>query len=157
MFGVTVAGAAAVTQPQGEETMHKTNGIVWTALLILAIATTALAAGSPVTNVTVGKAQKLIKERAGKADFVILDVRTPDEFAEGHIDGAVNLDVLSPGFEKGLRVLDRNRSYLVYCRTGNRSRRATLTMEALGFRSIFHMTEGIVKWKQQARPLTRPS
>ena len=47
-------------------------------LLTLTIAGTALAAGSPVTNVTVGKAQKLIKERAGKADFVILDVRTPD-------------------------------------------------------------------------------
>jgi rhodanese-related sulfurtransferase len=137
--------------------MQRRNGIVWTVLLILAVVTTAVAAGSPVRNVTVGKAQKLIKEHAGRADFVILDVRTPGEFAEGHIDGAVNLDIQSPAFEKGLRALDRSRSYLVYCRTGNRSRRATLTMEALGFRSIFHMTEGIVKWKQQTRPLARPS
>jgi len=137
--------------------MQRRNGILWIVFFTLTIAGTALAAGSPVTNVTVGKAQKLITERAGKADFVILDVRTPDEFAEGHIDGAVNLDVQSPDFEKGLRKLDRTKSYLVYCRTGNRSRRATLTMDALGFRSIFHMTEGIVKWKQQTRPLTRPS
>ena len=137
--------------------MQRRNGILWIVFFTLTIAGTALAAGSPVTNVTVGKAQKLITERAGKTDFVILDVRTPDEFAEGHIDGAVNLDVQSPNFEKGLRKLDRTKSYLVYCRTGNRSRRATLTMEALGFRSIFHMTEGIVKWKQQTRPLTRPS
>jgi rhodanese-related sulfurtransferase len=86
-----------------------------------------------------------------------LDVRTPGEFAEGHIKGAVNLDVQSPTFEKGLRKLDRKRSYLVYCRTGNRSRRATLAMEELGFRSIFHMTEGIVKWKQQNLPLSSPS
>jgi rhodanese-related sulfurtransferase len=89
---------------------------------MLAIATTTAAAGSPVANVTVGKAQKLIKEHAGKADFVILDVRTPAEFAEGHIDRAVNLDVQSRDFEKRLRTLDRNKSYLVYCRTGNRSR-----------------------------------
>jgi len=129
---------------------------MWVFFVILAVAAPA-AAGSPVTNVTVAKAQKLIKERAGKADFVILDVRTPTEFAEGHIDRAVNLDVQSRDFEKGLRKLDREKSYLVYCRTGNRSRKATVAMEALGFRSIFHMTEGVVRWKQQNLPLARPS
>ena len=136
--------------------MQRRSAIMWVFFVILAVAAPA-AAGSPVTNVTVAKAQKLIKERAGKADFVILDVRTPTEFAEGHIDGAVNLDVQSPNFEKGLRALDRRMSYLVYCRTGNRSRRATIVMEALGFRSIFHMTEGIVMWKQQNLPLVRQS
>ena len=136
--------------------MQRRSAIMWVFFVILAVATPALA-GSPVTNVTVGKAQKLIKERAGKADFVILDVRTPDEFAEGHINGAVNLDVQSRDFEKELRKLDREKSYLVYCRTGNRSRRATIAMEALGFRSIFHMTEGIVMWKQQNLPLIRQS
>lgn len=137
--------------------MQRRNGSAWIVLFVLAIAMTTAAAGSPVANVTVGKAQKLIKEHAGKADFVILDVRTPGEFAEGHLKGAVNLDVQSPTFEKGLRALDRKKSYLVYCRTGNRSRRATLTMEAQGFRSIFHMNEGIVMWKQQNLPLVRPS
>jgi len=125
-------------------------------LLTLTMVTTA-AAGSAVKNMTVGKAQTLMTERAGKADFAILDVRTPEEFAEGHIAGAVNLDVQSRDFEKKLRALDREKSYLVYCRTGNRSRTATVAMEALGFRSIFHMNEGIVKWKQQNLPLTRPS
>jgi rhodanese-related sulfurtransferase len=136
--------------------MQGRGGIVWVFLFVLAVATPALA-GSPVTNVTVGNAHKLIEERAGKSDFVILDVRTPGEFAEGHIGGAVNLDVQSSAFEKKLRALDRNKSYLVYCRTGNRSRQAILAMEALGFRSIFHMNQGIVKWKQQQLPLTRPS
>lgn len=137
--------------------MRGRKGIVWVIFFTMVIAGTALAAGSAVTNVTVGKAQKLIKERGGKTDFVILDVRTPEEFAEGHIRGAVNLDVQSPDFEKRLRPLDRSKSYLVYCRTGNRSRRATVAMGMLRFRSIFHMTEGIVKWKQQNLPLVRPS
>lgn len=123
-------------------------------LLVLTLAVVA-AAGSAVTNVTVGKAQTLMKEHAGKPDFVILDVRTPEEFADGHIDGAVNLDVQSRDFETKLRALDRKKSYLVYCRTGNRSRQAVIAMEALGFRSIFHMNEGIVKWKQQNLSLTR--
>lgn len=130
--------------------------MAWVLLLVLVVAMPA-AAGSAVTNVTVGKAQTLMKERAGRADFVILDVRTPEEFAEGYIAGAVNLDVQERDFEKKLRALDRKKSYLVYCRTGNRSRRATVAMEGLGFRSIFHMNEGIVKWKQQNLPLTRPS
>jgi rhodanese-related sulfurtransferase len=137
--------------------MERRAAIIVMGLLALTLITPVWARGSPVTNVTVGKAQKLIKERAGKPDFVILDVRTPEEFAEGHLGGAVNLDVQSREFEKGLRALDRNKSYLVYCRTGNRSRRATLAMEALGFRSIFHMNEGIVKWKQQNLPLASPS
>jgi rhodanese-related sulfurtransferase len=136
--------------------MQRGVAIAWVLLLVLAVAMPA-PAGSAVTNVTVGKAQTLMKERAGKADFVILDVRTPEEFAEGHIDGAVNLDVQAKDFEKKLRPLDRKKNYLVYCRTGNRSRKATVAMEALGFRSIFHMNEGIVKWKQQNLPLTRPS
>ena len=136
--------------------MKRGIGIAWILLLVSAVAMPVMG-GSAVTNVSVGKAQTLLKERAGKADFVIVDVRTPEEFAEGHIDGAVNLDVQARDFEKKLRVLDRKKSYLVYCRTGNRSRKATVAMEALGFRSIFHMNEGIVKWKQQNLPLTRPS
>jgi rhodanese-related sulfurtransferase len=137
--------------------MESRGAFVWVALFALTLGATAWAGGATVTNVTVGKAQKLIKERAGKADLVILDVRTPGEFAEGHIKGAVNLDVQSPRFEKGLRALDQKKSYLVYCRTGNRSRRAILAMQAQGFRSIFHMNEGIVMWKQQNLPLAHPS
>jgi rhodanese-related sulfurtransferase len=137
--------------------MERTFSNAGAAILVCVLVATAWAGGSSVANVTVGTAQKLIKERAGNADFVILDVRTPGEFAEGYIDGAVNLDVQSRDFDKRLRALDRNKSYLVYCRTGNRSRQAVLAMEALGFRAIFHMNEGIVKWKQQNLPLARPS
>ena len=137
--------------------MKSSRTIVFMAAALALTLTATAWAGSPVTDVTVRRAQKLIKEHAGKTDFVILDVRTPGEFAEGHLDGAVNLDVQSPTFEKRLRALDRTRSYLVYCRTGNRSRRATIAMQARGFRSIFHMTEGIVKWKQQDLPLAHPS
>jgi rhodanese-related sulfurtransferase len=134
------------------------RSVIWAAVLgCVSVATTIVVAGSPVTDVTVGKAQALIRERAGTPDFAILDVRTPAEFAEGHVAGAVNMDVQASDFEARLRPLDRAKTYLVYCRTGNRSRGAIQTMERLGFRSVFHMTEGIVGWQRQKLPLSRSS
>jgi rhodanese-related sulfurtransferase len=129
-------------------------GIVF---FVVTVGAVAMAAGPSVTDVTVGQAQKLIKERAGNADFVILDVRTPAEFTEGHLAGAVNLDVQAPDFETRIRALDRTKTYLVYCRTGNRSRKAIQAMDRLGFGSVFHMTQGIVGWQQQKLPLSRAS
>jgi rhodanese-related sulfurtransferase len=130
---------------------------VWFVSSLVTISTLALAAGSVVTDVTVGKAYSLTQERAGQADFVVLDVRTPGEFAESHLAGAVNLDVQAVDFETRLRGLDRTKTYLVYCRTGNRSRKAIQAMQRLGFQSVFHMTQGIVGWQQQKLPLARPS
>jgi rhodanese-related sulfurtransferase len=128
------------------------------ALVLLAGAVIAPAgAGSRVTDITVEQARQLIQARSGKAELVILDVRTPAEFTEGHIAGAVNLDVSAPDFEKRLGALDRGTTYLVYCRTGNRSVRAVQAMERLGFGSVYHMTQGIVGWQQKKLPLSRVS
>jgi len=128
------------------------------ALALLAGALIAPAgAGSRVTDITVEQARELIQQRSGTSDFVILDVRTPAEFTEGHIGGAINPDISAPGFEKRLGALDRGKTYLVYCRTGNRSLRAVQAMERLGFRSVYHMNQGIVAWQQKRLPLSRTS
>ncbi len=66
-------------------------------------------------------AAALIGAHAGNPAFVLLDVRTPEEFAHGRIAGAVNLDYRGADFQGDLARLDRSRTYLVYCRTGNRS------------------------------------
>jgi len=125
--------------------------------LVIAAAVAPVGAGSRVTDVTVEQAYDLIRQQSGKANLVILDVRTPAEFREGHIEGAILLDVSAPDFEKRLGTLDRGKSYLVYCRTGNRSARAVQAMERLGFRSIYHMNQGILGWQQKKLPLSRPS
>jgi rhodanese-related sulfurtransferase len=125
--------------------------------LLGAIVVSPAAPGTRLTDVTVEQAHELIRQHAKKADFVILDVRTPAEFAEGHIAGAVNLDIADPGFEARLGALDRSKSYLVYCRTGNRSLRAVQAMQRLGFRSVYHMHQGIVAWQQMKLPLSRAS
>jgi rhodanese-related sulfurtransferase len=71
------------------------------------------------------------------ADTVVVDVRTPAEFAEGHLDGAVNIDVSAPGFATVIADLPVAGSYVVYCRSGNRSAQAVAQMEQLGFTDVF--------------------
>jgi phage shock protein E len=69
-------------------------------------------------------------------DTVLIDVRTPAEFATGHLEGAVNIDVQSPDFEARITQLDPEGDYVVYCRSGNRSGQAITRMEALGFSDL---------------------
>jgi rhodanese-related sulfurtransferase len=116
-----------------------------------------LAAGTRITDVTVNQARELIPQRARDAQLVILDVRTPEEFAEGHLSGAVNVNLMAPDFESRLAGLNRGQTYLVYCRTGNRSAKAIQTMGRLGFRSVYHMFEGIVGWQKEGLPLSTSS
>lgn len=67
------------------------------------------------------------------ADAVVIDVRTPSEFAEGHLEGAVNIDLQSGAFEQQLATLPLDGNYVVYCRSGNRSGQAVEIMRGLGF------------------------
>ena len=92
--------------------------------------------------VTTQEAYSLIQENQDNHDFVILDVRTPREFAGGHIEGAVNLDYNAPTFKNDLNSLDKTKVYLVYCRTGRRSKGAFDMMKALEFQEVYHMLGG---------------
>jgi rhodanese-related sulfurtransferase len=99
--------------------------------------------------VTVEQARTLLHARGSKPDFIVLDVRTPGEFAGGHLPGAINMDVQSGDFETRLGALDRGKAYLVYCRSGNRSRRATQAMERMRFESVYHLSEGMLGWEKK--------
>ncbi len=70
------------------------------------------------------------------ADTVVIDVRTPAEFAEGHLDGAVNIDVQGADFDAKVSELPTDGDYVVYCRSGNRSAAAIERMKGLGFTNL---------------------
>jgi rhodanese-related sulfurtransferase len=70
------------------------------------------------------------------AGTVIIDVRTPEEFAAGHLDGAVLIDIKHPSFDAEITKLDATASYIVYCRSGNRSAQAVDRMRAIGIENI---------------------
>jgi rhodanese-related sulfurtransferase len=88
-------------------------------------------------------------------NWVVLDVRTPGEFNQGHVKGAVNIDVSQPdAFDKYLK-LNRNAKYIVYCRTRNRSGVVTNYMAQNGFKTIYQITDGIVGWNANNLPLVK--
>lgn len=106
-------------------------------------------------HLTATQASTLIEKNSGNPDFVILDVRTPREFRQGHLRGAVLLDFHSPKFSSRLQKLDRSKTYLVYCQTGYRSSRTVEMIEKMGFNTVYHLQRGIVEWYGQKLPLTR--
>lgn len=79
---------------------------------------------------------------------VILDVRTEDEFAEGMIPGAINIDIYKgQGFIYSIEELDKSKNYYVYCRSGGRSGQACSIMSQLGFENTYNLLGGIMNWE----------
>lgn len=76
---------------------------------------------------------------------VLLDVRTPEEYAAGHIEGALNIDIFNPNFRDLIDALDNSKEYFVYCRSGNRSGQACMLMAELGYKSN-NLMGGIGAW-----------
>lgn len=76
---------------------------------------------------------------------ILLDVRTPAEFAEAHLANAVNIDVLSEYFTADIAGLDKNAEYAIYCRSGKRSVDAATAMEDLGYKTS-NLTGGVISW-----------
>lgn len=85
----------------------------------------------------------------------ILDVRTPEEFSSEHIDNALNVDWLGNNFVAGVEKLDKTKPIFVYCKSGGRSQNAVNKLEELGFKNIYQLQGGILKW--DAAGLSKPS
>jgi len=105
-------------------------------------------------NISPEESENLIAQNGGNSDFVILDVRTLTEFNSGHIANAIQIDYYADDFNSQLEKLDKEKTYLIYCRTGNRSSLASSTMQELGFKKIYNMIGGINQWKAEERPVT---
>jgi rhodanese-related sulfurtransferase len=108
-----------------------------------------------IENITPPEAFALIQDNQNNPDFVIIDVRTPEEFADGHIENAINLDYYSETFRDELNKLDKGKKYLIYCRSGNRSGKALNIAGELEFREAYNMLGGIIEWKAEGLPFTK--
>jgi rhodanese-related sulfurtransferase len=125
-------------------------------LLTLLLAAVAPAADKPpvpkgVKNATVEEFDKL---RAG-GDVVVLDVRTPKEFAAGHIPGAVNLDWNASDFTSKAAKLDTNKTYLVHCAGGVRSAKACGKLHELNFPKLVNLEPGFRDWEKAGKPVEK--
>ncbi len=106
-------------------------------------------------TITVEEAARLIEEHKDNPEFVILDVRTPEEYEAGHLENAVNIDFYSDDFEKELDALDRDRIYLEYCRSGGRSRSTLAVMKRLNFNEVYNMDGGFMTWGKKGYPFVK--
>jgi rhodanese-related sulfurtransferase len=104
-----------------------------------------------VRNVGVEEFDKL---RADK-NHVVLDVRTPEEFAKGHIPGALNVDFNAPDFQKKVAELDKSKTYLVHCAGGVRSAKACTLMDKAAFANLVNLEPGYRAWEKAGKPVEK--
>ncbi len=103
-----------------------------------------------IRHVNAAQASSLIEAHP---EIVVLDVRTKREFDGGHLDGAVNLDFFSPEFKQRVEQLDTEKTYVLHCRSGNRSSKAARLLKDAGIESVVHMDGGVKAWRKADLPL----
>ena len=114
-------------------------------------APTTIVSADAIALVQPADAQALIET----GDVEVLDVRTPEEYAEGHVAGATLIDFYEPDFAERIGELDRDQEYVVYCRSGNRSGQAVALMAEQGFGAVNDVDGGIVAWEAAGLPVSR--
>lgn len=104
-------------------------------------------------NVNAAEAKDLMESNLSNDDFVVLDVRTPEEYAEGCLDNSTNVDYNSPDFADKAANLDKDKTYLVYCRSGRRSEASAEILDGMGFEHVYNLEGGISGWTQSGRSI----
>jgi rhodanese-related sulfurtransferase len=109
---------------------------------------------APSRKITMEEFDRMRKEK----DAVVLDVRSPREFGEGHVAGAVNVPVSGvplKQFDEQVGKLDKDKTYLVHCARGVRSANAAARMEKLGFRRLLDYSGGMDEWRRAGKPVEK--
>ena len=141
-FGLVACGQAPSDAASDAPDLTKDNGEENTKVITASLG---------IIDVDAMGAQEAIANIEG---LVILDIRTPDEYADGHIENAINIDFYAPDFKKQLAALNRTTPYLLYCRSGGRSGKALRMFRDMDFQSVIHLEGGILDWQEQGLPLT---
>jgi rhodanese-related sulfurtransferase len=124
--------------------MKKVIGLIAAVLLLAGCSSSSSANNLSVTE---------FSAKAAETGVITLDVRTPGEYAEGHLQNAQLIDFQSGNFENEILSLDKNATYAVYCRSGNRSGQAVKVMQDAGFTNVFNMNGGVIDWTNAGLPL----
>lgn len=110
---------------------------------------------APSDGIIVLAPQAFIDQAKADTTSILLDVRTPKEYSEGHLANALQLDYLNTeAFDAGIKQLDKSRTYYIYCRSGRRSHGACLKMKKQGFK-VYDMEGGILNWTKLGMPVER--
>jgi rhodanese-related sulfurtransferase len=123
--------------------------------LIASFAALILLAGCSSTGsaTTVNLNVSEFSQKITEPGVIIVDVRTPEEFASGHIEGALNIDFNSGNFANEITRLNPSETYAVYCRSGSRSGQAASIMHKAGFHDVSNLNGGVIDWTNAGLPL----
>jgi len=124
------------------------------ALVWIALALSAACSATDERALEPRVAYELIERNSGK-NFLILDVRTAEEFRRGFVDGAVFMDYYATDFRERFAALDRDLTILTYCHVGSRSSEVLALADSLGFRQVYDLRGGILAWVKAGLPLAR--
>ncbi len=119
------------------------------ALLVTGLSACAQNGGS---NLDVTQVSQMI---ADNEDIVLIDVRTPEEFMQGHLDGAKLINFYDANFQEEVKKLDTAKKYVVYCRSGGRSAKSVNAMKKLGFSEVYNMSGGVLAWQSAQKELVK--
>ncbi len=112
--------------------------------------------GFAVADVTPIGADKAAAKLKKDPKIVVVDLRTPKEFAAGHIKGAININMNDKAFAAKLGKLDRKKTYLMHCRSGGRSSASLPVWKRLGFENVLHLASGTLGWEKAGQKLEVP-
>ena len=98
------------------------------------------------------RAWEIINNSRGNNDVVIIDVSTSQEYKDLHLEGAIHVNLFSRFFKSRLDIMDKNETYLVYCKVGGRSKIAQKLMKYVGFRRVYNLVGGTLLWGDERYP-----
>ncbi len=130
----------------------KTKFILFLSLFMLSLGAFAQTADKDSIQVL---SLKKIKKMMSKKKNMLVDVRTPEEVSEGQIAGALNINFLGENFATEIQNLNKNKTYLLYCRSGSRTRKAADQMQKAGFKKVYMLEGGLTAWKEAGKPVEK--
>ena len=104
--------------------------------------------GTKEGNIDADKFDELIK-----LDYMIIDIRTPEEHYQSRIDGAKLMNLYDPSFKREVEKLSKEGKYVIYCRSGSRSNIALSIFKKAGIKNVFHLSGGILSWPRAGKPI----
>ncbi len=105
-------------------------------------------------DITPQEFSQIIKDNINNPEFVLWDVRTPVEFQSSHLEGAENVDY-QHNFKAEIQTMDKEKKYLLYCKSGIRSANAMQVMRHFGFNEVYNMLGGITYWIDEGLPVIK--
>ena len=133
--------------------IHRLMSVLLVIALLIPVMSCSISRSAGFEDISVEECYTLIQENKNNPDFIILDVRTPAEYASGYIENAVNIDYYEDDFEETLDTYGKNKTYLIYCRTANRTASVMSIMQRLEFTEVYNMQGGINAWISAGYPV----